>query len=306
MADFSGTKINPERFHKSQIGFYILLVLLGLVMIIPLVFVISSAFKPLNELFLYPPRIFVRNPTLKNFEELFNIDSMTTLFTTSSDAHYASGVLSVTTFEYLFNSLFITAAIIVVSCMTASMAGYALSKMRFRMKGIIFEVNMLALMFVPAAVAIPRYLVVQRLGLIDTYWGHILPVAAMPVMVFLVKQFSDQIPNSLIEAAHIDGAGEIMLFTHIVLPLLKPAIATIVILSFQTAWNSIETSSYYMNSESMRTFAFMMTTLTSKTNIVAGAGITAAAVLLMFIPNLIIFVITQSKVMDTMAHSGIK
>jgi ABC-type glycerol-3-phosphate transport system permease component len=186
------------------------------------------------------------------------------------------------------------------------MAGFALSKMKFKSKKFLFEINMIALMFVPAAVTIPRFLVVRNLGLIDTYWGHVLPVIAMPVMVFLAKQFSDQIPDALIEAGKIDGAGDYSIFFRLILPLLRPAVATIVIMSFQNAWNSIETSNFYMTSESMKTFAYMMTTLTSRANVVAGAGITAAAVLLMFLPNLIIFIFTQSKVIATMAHSGIK
>jgi len=128
----------------------------------------------------------------------------------------------------------------------------------------------------------------------------------MPVGLFLVKQFIDQIPDTLIEAAKIDGANDFIIFFRIIIPLCKPAIATLVILSFQTAWNYTEASSIYINNESFKTFAYFMNTVTSTNNTVAGMGMAAAAALIMFLPNLIIFIFTQSKVMNTMAHSGIK
>jgi ABC-type glycerol-3-phosphate transport system permease component len=207
----------------------------------------------------------------------------------------------------LFNSIVVSAAVVALSLMTSAMTGYALSKKRFRLRKLLFEINTIALMFVPAAVTIPRYLVVEKLGLINTYWGHILPLLALPVGVFLVKQFVDQIPSELIEAAAIDGAKDCVVFARVVLPLIKPAMATVAILAFQTVWNNAETSSLYMSKETLKTFAFYMTTLsTTVGNNVAGQGVAAAAALIMFIPNLIIFILMQSKVMDTMAHSGLK
>jgi multiple sugar transport system permease protein len=162
-------------------------------------------------------------------------------------------------------------------------------------------------MFVPAAVGIPRYLLIDEIGLLDTFFAHIFPLLAMPVGLFLVKQFIDQIPNELIEAAQIDGASDYTIFLKIIIPLVKPAIATIAILSFQLVWNNAETSTLYVNDESLKTFAFYMGTLASQEgNTVAGQGMAAAAALIMFIPNLIIFIFLQSKVMNTMAHSGIK
>jgi len=169
-----------------------------------------------------------------------------------------------------------------------------------------FEINTIALMFVPIAVAIPRYLVVANLGLIDNFWVHIVPMLALPVGLFLVKQFVDQVPDALIEAAKIDGANDFIIYRKIVLPQIRPAIATVGILSFQSVWNSVESSAIYINDESLRTFAFYMDTLSDANNTVAGAGVTAAASMVMFIPNLLIFIFMQSKVMDTMAHSGIK
>ncbi|MDE6750683.1 MAG: carbohydrate ABC transporter permease, partial [Lachnospiraceae bacterium] len=161
---------------------------------------------------------------------------------------------------------------------------------------------------VPVAVMIPRYLVVNKLGLIDTYWAEILPLIPLPVALFLVKQFVDQVPDSLIEAAYMDGAKEWQIYWKVILPLIKPAIATAAILVFQQVWTNLEAANYYINDDGLKSLAFYMNTLTSTTttNTVAGQGLSAAASLIMFLPNLILFCILQKNVMNTMAHSGIK
>ena len=187
-------------------------------------------------------------------------------------------------------------------------AAYALSKLRFRGRNLMMQINQVALMFVSVAVMIPRYLVVNRLGMIDTYLAEILPLIALPVGLFLIKQFVDQVPDSLIEAAYMDGAVEWQIYLKIVIPMIRPAIATAAILVFQQVWTNLETSNYYVNDDSLKTLAFYMNTLTSTTttNTVAGQGVAAAASLIMFLPNLILFCILQKNVMNTMAHSGIK
>ena len=186
------------------------------------------------------------------------------------------------------------------------MGGYALSKMRFKGKKLLLEINNLALMFVATAVAIPRFLVIQAVGIQNTYLAHILPLLAMPVGLFLVKQFIDQIPDSLIEAATMDGASEFTVYRRVVMPLIAPAVATAGILAFQMVWNNTETSTMFIDSESMKTLAFYMNTLTNNANAVAGQGIAAAASLIMFLPNIVLFILLQSRVMNTMAQSGIK
>ena len=170
------------------------------------------------------------------------------------------------------------------------------------------QINQLALMFVSVAVMIPRYLVVNKLGLIDSYWAEILPLIPLPVALFLVKQFVDQVPDSLIEAAYMDGAKEWQIYLKVIIPLIKPAIATAAILVFQQVWTNLEAPNYYINDDGLKSLAFYMNTLTSTTttNTVAGQGISAAASLIMFLPNLILFCILQKNVMNTMAHSGIK
>ncbi|RNA68429.1 carbohydrate ABC transporter permease [Alteribacter keqinensis] len=292
MASFHGTRINPDKFHRSQLKFYLFLIPLASFMAMPIIYIIFHAFKPIDELFAYPPRFFVQKPTFQNFIDLVNNTNAT----------------GVPMSRYLFNSIVITVAVVLLTVLISTMAGYVLSKKQFKLKKTMFEINTLALMFVPAAVAIPRYLLIDEVGLLDTFWAHIFPLLAMPVGLFLVKQFIDQIPNELIEAAQIDGASDYRIFLQIIIPLVKPAIATIAILSFQMVWNNAETSTLYVDNENLKTFAFYMSTLAvqSEGNTVAGQGMAAAAALIMFIPNLIIFMILQSKVMNTMAHSGIK
>ena len=285
--------INPKGFHTSQIKFYVILAPLVLLMLLPIIFIFSHAFKPPDELFAYPPRFFVTNPTFKNFTDLFSRMS-------------TSGV---PVSRYLFNSVLITLVTVAASIVVSTTAAYALSKKRFKLKQMLFTINTVALMFVPIAVTIPRFLIIERLNLMDTFMVHILPVLALPVGLFLIKQFIDGIPDEVVEAAQIDGASDVWIYWRIILPMIKPAIATIAILTFQATWNNADTSTLYVTTESLKSFAFYLSTLTTTTagaNAVAGQGMAAAASLIMFLPNLLIFIFLQSQVMNTMSHSGLK
>lgn len=283
-------KINPKRFSLNQLPFVLIVAPFVIFMMLPLVYIFNHAFKPFDELIEYPPRFFVKRPTLNNFNELFR----------------ATSVTGIPISRYLFNSIVITIIVVICSILLSTLAGFALSKLKFRFKKFFFEINTIALMFVGTAVVIPRYLIIEKLGLIDNFFVHIIPLLSVPVGLFLVKQFIDQIPDELIEAARIDGAGNFTIYFKIILPLIKPAIATIAILSFQTVWNNADISASYINSDRLKTFAYYMATLSSSANSAAGLGMSAVATLIMFLPNLIIFIILQSQVMNTMAHSGIK
>ena len=287
---FFATKINPTRFSWSQWPFFAILIPFCVFMVLPIVYIFNHAFKPFDELIEYPPRFFVKNPTFDNFIEFFKVSSI-------SDIPVG---------RYIFNSLVITVVVCFLSIVVAAMTGYALSKLRFKMKDVIFEINNIALMFVGIAVTIPKYIITDAIGLTDTFWVHIIPALAIPVGMFFIKQFIDQIPNDLIEAAKMDGATELKIFWTIILPLIKPAIATVVMLSFQTVWNDAGTSSTYVDNEGLKTFAYYVSTLSSSSNTVAAQGLSAVATLIMFLPNFVMFIILQSNVMNTMAHSGIK
>ena len=287
---FTGTQINPKRFGKSQIKFYIILIPLAIIFLLPVVYIISQAFKPLDELFYFPPKILVEKPTTKNFVDLLR----------------AAGRTGVPMSRYLFNSIIVTVLSIVLTLFITVATAYCLSKKDFKAKKTLNSINQLALMFVGTAVGIPRYLVIVHLGLSDSFLAHIIPYLAMPVGLFLVKQFMDQVPNELIEAAKVDGATDFHILLHIIIPQVKPALATVAILVFQQVWNATEASTTYIIDETKKSFAFYLNTLTSSTTGPAGQGMSAAAGLIMFLPNVIIFILMQSQVMDTMAHSGIK
>lgn len=290
MAGYRGSNINPKRFERGQLKLIIAVLPLAIFMILPIIFIICHAFKPVDELFAFPPRFFVTKPTLDNFRGLMK-------------ASQTSGIpLS----RYIFNSLIVTLADVVLSIVLSTSAGFALSKMKFKGKEALMEINNMALMFVPVAVMIPRYLVIKQLGMTNNYLAHILPLVAMPVSLFLVKQFIDQIPDALIDAAYMDGANDFIVYWKIIFPLVRPAIATSAILAFQQVWVNVETSNLYMSEDGLRTLAFYMNTLTNTNNTVAGQGIAAAATLIMFVPNLLMFIVCQKSVMNTMAHSGIK
>ncbi|WP_339319516.1 carbohydrate ABC transporter permease [Paenibacillus sp. FSL R10-2734] len=279
------------RLSRFEKGIALLLIVLSAFMLLPLVYIFNHAFKPYDELFVYPPTIWARQPSWQNFIELFNITS--------------GSVVPVT--RYIFNSLAVAVLSVIVVTLVSALCAYPLSKHKFPGHQLVFATIMLTMLFAPETVTIPRYLVVSNLGIMNTYWGHIMPMVAVPVAVFLMKQFVDQIPDELLDSARLDGAKEFVVFLRIVVPVIIPAVATIGIISFQTAWGNVESSTLFMQSEQMKTFPYFVQTLTANmANSVARQGAVAAAALFMFIPNLVIFLVFQSKVIATMAHSGIK
>lgn len=284
-----GTQIDPKHFSSGQLKFYVILVPLSLFMILPVVMIINRAFMPLGELFAFPPHIIARNPTLNNFKSLFALSSTT----------------GVPLSRYLLNSCIVTVLTVALNLIITILGAYTFAKRNFKGKAALFEINQVALMFVPTAVAISRYLIIVKLHLTDTWLVHVLPLAAMPVGLFLVKQFTDQIPDALIEAAVVDGAKELTIIRKIIVPLIRPALATSVVLTFQQVWMAVEASNNYVTNDTMRTLAYYLNSL-STNNTVAAAGMTAAASVILFLPNLVIFVCMQSQVMNTMSHSGIK
>ncbi len=287
---FLGTMINPTHFHKSQIKFILIVLPLAILMLLPMVYIISHAFKPYNELYSYPPKFFVRRPTLDSYRALVKLTSQ-------------SGVpLS----RYLFNSVIQAVGVIFFTLFFGSMAAYSFSFLKYRGKKLLLTLNQIAIMFVAVAVAVPRYFVMSKLGLTNNIFSLIIPLIAMPVGVFLMKQFMDQIPRELTDAATIDGANSFKIYTNIIIPLVKPALATVAILSFQVAWNNTEASALYIDNESSKTLAYYFSTMSMGSSALANQGISAMATLLMFLPNIVFFILVQNQVMNTMAYSGMK
>ena len=282
---------NPRFFHRGQLKIYAYILPIAAVMALPLIFIFINAFKPVTELMAYPPRFYVKNPTLSNFTTLFGATSST----------------SVPMSRYLFNSIIATLITVLCQLWLAASVGYVLSKKHFRAKNTMLKINTLALSFVSVAVAIPRYFIIVYMGLHNNFLANVIPLLISPTCIFLTKQFIDQLPDALTEAAVIDGANDFQILRKVIIPLIKPTLATVAILSFQSAWSSTEASTLYIENESLKTFAYYMSILPSNVgNTIAGVGVGAAGALIMFLPNLIIFIILQSGVMNTMAHSGIK
>lgn len=287
---YKGKRINPKKFERGQIKILLIILPLVIFMAMPIIFIINHAFKPMEELFAFPPTFFVRNATLENFTKLVKF----------------SQASSIPLSRYIFNSLIVTVLTVGMSLFFTTLSAFALSKIKFKGRNMLTQINQIAIMFVGTAVLIPRYLVICQMGLIDTVWAHVLPVVAMPVALFLVKQFVEQVPDSLLEAAYMDGATDWQVYCKVIMPMIKPAIATAAILVFQQVWTNMETSNYFVNDDGMKTLTFYMNTLANANNTVAGQGVAAAASLIMFLPNLILFIILQRSVMNTMANSGIK
>lgn len=283
MAALNGSR---RRSRPGRIINVIFLLCIAAFMAIPLLYVASSAFKPLDELFYYPPRFFVRNPTFQNFIDLFNLmDSSWVPFT-----------------RYVFNSVFITAAGTAGHIIIVSMGAFALAKMKSKIGDIIFKLVILTLMFSTVVTAIPNYLIMSKLHMINTYSALILPALASPLGLFLMKQFMEGIPDSLLESARIDGATNIKTLFAIVMPIVKPAWLTLIIFSFQNLWNS--TGGTFIYSERMKPlpYAFNQIMLGG----IARVGTASAVALILMIVPLSAFVLTQSNILQTMASSGIK
>lgn len=265
---------------------FLFLAVMGLFMALPIVLSVSNSLKPLEELFVFPPKFFVRNPTIDNFRDLFNLMSESWVPFT----------------RYLFNTVFVTLAGTLGHLLIASMCAFALAKHKFPGAKIIFGVIVTALMFSAQVTAIPNYLIMSGLGWLDNYLSLIVPAIAKPLGLFLMKQFMEQIPDALLEAARIDGAKELQVFYKVALPQVKPALLTLLIFSFQDLWNL--QGSTYIYSEELKTLPYALSQISAAG--ISRAGVTAAVTVFMMIVPIVLFMLCQSNIVETMASSGIK
>ncbi len=274
----------------SRFMLYVLLTALVVIAGLPLFAMVCRSLMPLDELYIYPPRLIVHNPTLRNFSDLLtSLSSSTVPFT-----------------RYIFNSLFTTAVTVVISVIVCSMGAYGLVKHKPAGSGPIFAVVLAALMFSTHVTQIPNYLVVNRLGLVNTYLALIIPKIAVAYNFFLVKQFCEQLPDSILEAARIDGAKELRVFWTIAMPLLKPAWTTLAVFSFVNNWNDYFSPLIFISSNALKTLPLALQTLSGGAGVVARAGTVGAATFLTTVPSILVFAFMRGKVMETMSFSGIK
>ena len=275
-----------SRSLAGDIALFMLLLAFGLFSAYPLVYTICAAFKPLNELFIYPPKLFFQHPTLDNFTDL-------AILLEDSWVPFS---------RYLFNTVFITLVGTVGHVIIASMAAYPLAKHKFPGSKIIFSLVVYSLMFAAQVTATPRYMVFSCLGLIDTQWAIIVPAFAYSLGLYLMKQFMNDIPMELIESAKIDGASEFQIYWKVVMPLVKPAWLTLIILLFQQLWNN--SGSTFIYSEQIKPLSYALSQIVAGG--VARTGTASAVMLITMSVPILVFVISQSQIIETMSHSGMK
>lgn len=279
-------KRKPNRSIAGDFFLYLFLLFVAFVMAFPIIFAVSNALKPLDELFRFPPKILAQNPTFDNFSDLF----------------VTMGKSWVSFSRYLFNTVFITTVGTAGHLIIASMGAFVLAKYDFPGGQTFFKLVTIAMMFSYYVTAIPNYLIINMFGWIDTYWAIIVPAFAMPMGFFLMKQFMEGLPTSLIEAAKIDGANEWKVFTNIVMPNVKPAWMTLIIFSVQALWNN--KASTFIYSEERKTLVYALQQIQSGG--IARTGQGAAVLVVVMIVPIIIFVLSESQILETMASSGLK
>ncbi len=280
-------KKRVSRSQGGDLAMIIFILVFTAIMMIPLVYAVSNSLKPYDELWVFPPKILVSNPTLKNYTDLFSL--MTDTWIPMS--------------RYIFNTVFITVVGTVAHVILSSMAAYQFAKYNFPGSKGMFKLVKTALMFSSSVLAIPNYLIMNTLGLIDTYWALILPAVGGTLGLFLMKQFMTQmIPMSLLESADIDGASEWTKFMKLVMPMVKPGWLTLTVFCVKDLWQT--GASPYIYNEALKTFSYALSQIAAGG--IARQGVGMAISMVMLAVPLLVFIITQSNIIETMATSGMK
>ncbi len=282
-------KRSEKKLNRSMAGNTLLFVLMGIcgvAMALPLVMVVNNALKPLDELFQFPPKIFVRNPTLENFSDLFILMNDTW----------------VPFSRYLLNTVIITGGGMVGHVIIASLAAYPMAKHNFPGKKILFQMVVLSMMFSWTVTQTPQYMIISWLGINNSYWALILPACAFGMGLYLMKQFMEQLPDSLMESARLDGAGEFRIFWSIVMPNVKPAWLTLAIFQFQQMWGN--TGGTFLRDEQLKPLQYALYQISAGG--AARAGAAAAVTFIIAAVPITFFLICQSNVLETMTSSGMK
>ena len=282
-----GHKVVLNRSAGGDTGITIVLAIMGVFMFLPMVYVVMQSFKPLDELWMFPPRFFVRNPTFKNYRDLFSL--MDTSWVPFS--------------RYIFNTVFVAVAGTFGHLFVASIAAYAMAKIKFPGGKAIFSTIRTSLMFHSTVTAVTSFIIMSAFHMIDTYWAIIIPSWGYTLGLYLMTQFIDSsVPDTVLESARLDGASEIRTYWTIAMPMVKPAWLTLIIYSFQNLWNA--GSSIYIYSEQFKSFNYAINQITAGG--IKRQGASAAATVLMMAVPILVFVISQSNIIETMGSSGMK
>ncbi len=280
-------KVVLARSAGGDAGITLILVILGAFMFLPMVYVIMQAFKPLDELWMYPPRFYVVSPTFRNFKDLFTL----------------MNISWVPFSRYIFNTVLVSVAGTAGHLFLASLAAYALAKIKFPGRGFMFQTVQMSLMFNATVTAITQFILMSALGWLDSYWALIVPAWSSTLGLYLMKPFMDtNVNDSVLESSRLDGASELRTFWVIAMPMVKPAWLTLIIYSFQGLWNA--GASMYIYSEQFKSFNYAIGQITAGG--IKRAGASAASQVIMMLVPIIIFVISQSNIIETMGSSGMK
>ncbi len=282
-------KRREKQLNRSVAGntlLFALMAVCGVFMVLPLVMIVNNAMKPLDELYQFPPKIFVRNPTLENFSDLFTL---------MNDSWVPFS-------RYILNTIIITGGGMLGHVIVASMAAYPLAKNKFPGKQLLFSMVVLSMMFSWTVTQIPQYLIISYLHINNTYAALILPAWSFGMGLYLMKQFMEQLPDSLMESARLDGANEWKIFWSIVMPNVKPAWLTLAIFQFQQMWGN--TGSLFLRDEQLKPLQYALQQITAGG--VARAGAAAAVTFIIAAVPITFFLICQSNVLETMTTSGMK
>lgn len=278
-----------KQLNRSVAGnalIFVFMAFCAVFMALPLILVVNNALKPLDELLQVPQRIFVRNPSLENFSDLFTV---------MNDSWVPFS-------RYIINTIIITAGGTIGHVIVASLAAYPLAKHKFPGKEVLSSIVVLSMMFSWTVLQIPNYMIISWLGLDNTYLALILPAWQYGMGLYLMKQFMEQLPDSLMESARLDGATEFKIFMTIVMPNVKPAWLTLAIFQFQQMWSN--TGSTYLRSEQLKPLQFALQQIAGGG--AARQGASAAVTFILAAIPVIFFLICQSNVLETMTTSGMK
>lgn len=283
-----GTTIKDTKYYRFEkkmdhLWTYLLLMVGALITIAPFIWMTVTSFKPESEVFNIPPTLIPKEPTLEAYRDLF------------TKVNFA---------RTLLNSIIITFSFTLINVFVCSLAGYAFAKIKFLGRDKIFFLFLATIMIPSQVTMIPSFMVLRNLGLLNSYFGLILPGSASVFGIFLVRQFMLGVPNDLLDAAKIDGCNEFEIYWHIVLPLLKPVLATIAIFAFMGAWNDFLWPLIVMTSENMYTLPVALAMLNGEHN--TDWALLMAGAMVVTLPILVVFFTLQRYFIEGIAHSGIK
>ncbi len=280
-------KVVLNRSRGGDAGITFILTILGAFMFLPMLYVVMQSLKPLDELWMFPPRFYVVNPTLSNYTDLLTL--MNTSWVPFS--------------RYIFNTVFVSVVGTTGNLFFSSMAAYAMAKIKFPGGRMMFKTVQTSLMFHATVTATTSFLIMSGLGLLDTYWARIIPAWGTTLGLYLMKQFMESgVTDAVLESARLDGASEIRTYWTIAMPMVKPAWLTLIVYSFQGLWNA--GASAYIQSEQLKSFNYAIQQVMAGGIKRAGAG--AASTVIMMVVPIAVFVITQSNIIETMGSSGMK